>query len=107
MKKNGNKSIRSCGESERLIGFTLCLTADRDWEKIKKKSSVTSGVLEAFHLPLPRSPVSIHLSTCPGIRPHKCKETPFPGNLGVGATMAVESSKVGRGEGKDTSVCQT
>lgn len=36
---------------ESLIGLTLRLTADRDWEKIKKKRSrVTSRVLEAFHL---------------------------------------------------------
>lgn len=42
-----------------------------------------SRALEAFLQPLPCSPISIHPSTCPAVRPRNFKESPFPGNPAV------------------------
>lgn len=42
-----------------------------------------SRALEAFLYPLPCSPISIHPSTCPDVRPRDFKESSFPGNPAV------------------------
>lgn len=96
-----------------IIGLTQCLAANGACWKIKRKRRRKSRALQTLHHPLARSPISIHPSTCPAIRPHNFKESPFPGNPVAGRCVSDvnitvlwfygQHLKVGPGRGKTVS----